>query len=104
MTPEMKTTEIKYAIMDRVTGKLLTYETEENVGSYACVDTSHTLHIYEIFPVWYVEDVDTAKYVLENNTYWYNATYNHPKHGIDISPASHCVVKVTMVCTVEILE
>lgn len=100
----MQTTEVKYAIMDRVTGKLLTYSTSDNTGGYACVPETHTLSNCKLDPVWYADEWDAVKYVLENNTPWYNADKEHPKHGINISPDSHCVVKVTMVCNVEILE
>lgn len=98
----MQTTEIKYAIMDRVTGKLLTYYTSPNEGG-CCVPTQYILSRCGD-SIWYCNTVERANYVIGKNTLWHNADYYTPSHGVDISQATHCVVKVTMVCDVEIVE
>lgn len=100
----MQTTEIKYAIMDRVTGKLLTY----NHVSDDWYPTSNKLFKFSTDskkPVWYISDKDDAFFMLNNRLNYGAANYNTPSHGgLKISPDSHCVVKVTMVCNVEIVE
>lgn len=96
----MQTTEIKYAIMDRVTGKLLTYY--NLIDSYGEIQVRLGSHAYD--KVWYINDIYGAYYVLSNTSDSTNNSDEVPRHMINISPASHCVVKVTMVCHVEIVE
>ena len=91
MPPEMKTTEIKYAIMDRVTGKLLDYY-ESFTSTYLTSAGSAT---------WLTSSLAVAAHVFEGTE---EGTYTNPILMVNISPSSHCVVKVTMVCTVEIIE
>lgn len=93
----MQTTQIKYAIMDRVTGKLLTY--------YHSLKDEYHLESDQTQPTWFVEAMEDACSVVDGfgETALYG-DYKHPVKDVDISPASHCVVKVTMVCDVEILK
>ena len=92
----MQTTEIKYAIMDRVTGKLLTYYQSISVNYFITDEDG-------VFETWYTDTLTQAHLVFSASPNK-RGSYANPVHGIDISPDSHCVVKVTMVCNVEIVE
>lgn len=89
----MQTTEIKYAIMDRVTGKLLDYY-KSFTGTYLTISGEGSA-------TWLLSSLKVASKVFEGKE---EGTYTDPILVIDISPESHCVVKVTMVCHVEIVE
>jgi hypothetical protein len=73
---------IKYGIRNKVTNKILGFETSSNEGGYACNSETYTLSEYSE-NIWSVKYKEQAQYVLEHSTEWYNAGYKTPNHNID---------------------
>lgn len=93
--------QVKYAIANKVTGELLTYHTSSNEDGDFCVEIQYILSESKYKPTWYHHTLKGALYVLSHDTAWYNADEDTPSHGVDISPDTHKVVRVTIVTTVE---
>jgi hypothetical protein len=93
--------QVKYAIVNKKTGEMLTYYTSSNSGGDCCVDVQYVLWESKYDPVWYHDNEQGALYVLSNDTKWYNADIDTPSHGKDISPETHKVVKVTITHLIE---
>ena len=83
---------VKYSLREISTGKLLTYSTTNNSDGHCCVSESYKLNTYEDL-VWEVDDLETATFVKNVSTSWYNAGYESPQH--DFEPEELEIVQVT---------
>lgn len=77
-----KLTTQQFGIFYHKTGRLLTLEeTSNGEDRYACNETSVKLSDDGTLPEYLVDDLETAVYVFNTDTSWYNSSREHPGHG-----------------------
>ncbi len=93
--------ETKYGLLHIKSKRLLGIHTSSNAGSDFCGEFTHTLDDYSDNE-WLVKHKETAEYVRNYSTHWYNTEHSHPENLF--VPKELEVVKVEVERTVKVID
>jgi hypothetical protein len=95
---------IEYRLRHIESGKFITVEESSNDGADFCYDVQYILSKYQDYPIYVADSAEHAEWVRNNNTPWFNATYDSPTNDFKAKELEVVAVKMIVDSEEEVMS